>query len=178
MLASIYAAVNQDLTITGVVLAATIGSIIGDNIGYSIGRRFGYPLLLRHGKKINMTEDRIKLGQYLFMNYGGKIVFIGRFIALLRILAAFLAGVNKMPWYVFLFANAAGAVVWASVFGFGGYLFGELLFKVHSAYAPILLGVAIIGFFGIGYLLHRYEKQLVIRARAALPGPLDSYTRA
>ena len=176
IVAAIYAAASPDLTIGGIVAAAIVGSIIGDNLGYSIGRRFGYPLLLRHGKKINMTEDRIKLGQYLFMHYGGKIVFIGRFIALLRILAAFLAGVNKMPWHIFLFANATGAVLWASVFGFGGYVFGEFLFKVHSTWAPVILGGAIAGFFGIGYLLHRYETQLIVRARAELPGPLESYS--
>ena len=175
VLAAIYAAANQDLTITGVVLAATIGSIIGDNLGYAMGRRYGYSLLLRHGKKINMTEDRIKLGQYLFMHYGGKIVFVGRFIALLRILAAFLAGVNRMPWYTFLFANATGAILWASVFGYGGYLFGQMLFQAHSTWAPALLVAATIAFFGIGYLLHRYEKQLIVHARAALPGPLESY---
>lgn len=175
VLAAVYAAANQDMSIALVVAAATIGSIIGDNLGYSIGRRYGYPLLLRHGKKINMTEDRIKLGQYLFMHYGGKIVFIGRFIALLRILAAFLAGVNKMPWFSFLFANATGAILWASVFGFGGYLFGELLFKVHSTWAPVVLGVAIAGFFGMGYILHRYEKQLIVQALKELPGPLESY---
>lgn len=175
VLAAVYAAANQDMNIALVVAAASIGSIIGDNLGYSIGRRYGYPLLLRHGKKINMSEDRIKLGQYLFMHYGGKIVFIGRFIALLRILAAFLAGVNKMPWFSFMFANATGAILWASVFGFGGYVFGELLFKVHSAWAPAVLGVAIAGFFGVGYLLHRYEKQLIIRAKKELPGPLESY---
>ncbi len=175
VLAAVYAAANQDMNIALVVAAASIGSIIGDNLGYSIGRRYGYPLLLRHGKKINMSEDRIKLGQYLFMHYGGKIVFVGRFIALLRILAAFLAGVNKMPWLSFLFANATGAILWASVFGFGGYVFGELLFKVHSAWAPLVLGFAIAGFFGVGYLLHRYEKQLIIRAKKELPGPLESY---
>jgi membrane protein DedA with SNARE-associated domain len=82
-----------------------------------------------------------------------------------------------MPWWAFLFANAAGAILWASVFGFGGYIFGELLFTVHSTYAPFLLGAAIIGFFGIGYLLHRYERQLIVYARAELPGPLDQYTR-
>ena len=122
-----------------------------------------------------MSEDRIKLGQYLFMQYGGKIVFIGRFIALLRILAAFLAGVNKMPWWTFLFANATGAILWASVFGLGGYVFGQLIFQVHSTWAPLVLAAAVIGFFGIGYLLHRYEKRLVVLAREALPGPLESY---
>ena len=177
VLAAIYAAANQDLTIAGIIAAATIGSIIGDNLGYGIGRRYGYPLLLRHGRKINMTEDRIKLGQYLFIQFGGKIVFVGRFIALLRILAAFLAGVNKMPWWTFLFANATGAILWASVFGLGGYVFGQFIFQVHSTWAPLVLVAAVVGFFGIGYVLHRYEKRLVVLAREALPGPLESYRK-
>ena len=173
--AAIYAASAPDISIGGVIGAAILGSIIGDNIGYSIGRRFGYPLLLKHGHVIGMTEDRIKLGQYLFMSYGGKIVFIGRFIALLRILAAFLAGVNRMPWFAFLIANATGAVLWASVFGFGGYLFGELMFEQHDRWGPLIATGAVAGFFGIGFLLHRYEKRLVVRAKQALPGPLESY---
>jgi len=177
VLAAVYAAGSGDMSIYGVVAAATIGSIIGDNLGYSIGRRYGYPLLLKHGRKINMTEDRIRLGQYLFMSYGALIVFVGRFIALLRILAAFLAGVNHMKWWTFLVANALGAVLWASVFGFGGYAFGQLIFQVHSTFAPFLVAAAVIGFFGIGYLLHRNEKRLIIEARAALPGPLQDMVR-
>lgn len=175
--AAIYAANYADLSIYGIIGAAIVGSIIGDNLGYMIGRRFGYPLLLTYGKKINVTEDRIKLGQYLFMTYGGKIVFVGRFIALLRILAAFLAGVNRMPWHTFLFANATGAILWASVFGIGGYLFGEFVFQQHDKWAPIIGVGAVLGFFGIGFLLHRYEKRLIVSARAALPGPVESYVK-
>lgn len=175
--AAIYAANYADLNIYGIIAAAIAGSIIGDNFGYMIGRRFGYPLLLRHGKKINVTEDRIKLGQYLFMNYGGKIVFVGRFIALLRILAAFLAGVNRMPWHTFLFANASGAILWAGVFGIGGYLFGELVFQQHDKLGPFIAAGGVIGFFSIGFLLHRYEKKLIVSARAALPGPVESYVK-
>lgn len=176
VLAAVYAAATGDLSIYGVVAAATIGSIIGDNLGYGIGKRYGYPLLLKHGRRMNMSEDRIRLGQYLFMNYGAWIVFFGRFIALLRILAAFLAGVNRMPWWTFLFANATGAVLWASVFGFGGYAFGQLIFQVHKTLAPILVVGAITAFFGIGYLLHRNEKRLIERAKIALPGPLQNPT--
>jgi membrane protein DedA with SNARE-associated domain len=172
VLAAVYAAATGDLSIYGIVAAATIGSIIGDNLGYGIGKRYGYPLLLKHGTRINMSEDRIKLGQYLFMNYGAWIVFFGRFIALLRILAAFLAGVNRMPWWTFLFANATGAILWAGVFGFGGYAFGQLIFAVHKTWAPILVVGAIVGFFGIGYLLHRNEKRWIEHAKIALPGPL------
>jgi membrane protein DedA with SNARE-associated domain len=173
VLAAIYAATTPDFSITGVILAATIGAIVGDNLGYLIGRRYGFPLALRHGSRIGLTEDRIKLGQYLFKNYGGHIVFLGRFIALLRIMAAFLAGVNRMPWPSFMVANAAGGVVWALVFGLGGYKFGDLVFEEHEKWGKILAAGAVILFFGIGFLIHRFEKHLVVYARAALPGPLD-----
>jgi membrane protein DedA with SNARE-associated domain len=56
-----------------------------------------------------MFEARIKLGQYLYLKHGAKVVFLGRFVALLRILAAFLAGVNRMPWRAFLIANDIGS---------------------------------------------------------------------
>src|SRR5262249_54906128 len=87
----------------GVVIAvAAFGAIVGDSAGYCLGRRYGYALLLRYGEGIGMFEARIKLGQYLFLKHGAKVVFLGRFVALLRMLAAFLAGVNRMPWRAFL----------------------------------------------------------------------------
>ena len=107
VLASIYAAREPSLNIWLVILAAAAGSILGDNAGYWIGHRYAYAAVLRYGRRIGLTEPRIKIGQYLFRKHGGKVVFLGRFVALLRILAAFLAGVNRMPWRDFLFANSA-----------------------------------------------------------------------
>jgi membrane protein DedA with SNARE-associated domain len=101
------------------------------------------------------------------------VVFLGRFVALLRILAAFLAGVNRMRWRTFLIANAAGAILWAATFGFGGYFFGKLLFQLHHAVAGVVFVLALAGFFGIGYLIHRYEQRLIEAAELALPGPLE-----
>jgi membrane protein YqaA with SNARE-associated domain len=72
-----------------VILSATAGAIVGDNIGYAVGRELGARFLHAYGSKIGLTPARLKLGQYLFMRYGGKVVFIGRFIAVLRVLAAF-----------------------------------------------------------------------------------------
>jgi hypothetical protein len=72
---------------------------------------------------------------------------------LLRILAAFLAGLNRMPWRAFLMANATGGVIWASVFGVGGYVFGKVLLQVHHALAPVVFALALVGFFGCGYLI-------------------------
>jgi len=173
VLAAIYAAADPTLNIWFVIVAAAVGSILGDNLGYWIGKRYAYVLLVRYGRHIGMSAPRIKVGQYLFQKYGGMVVFLGRFVALLRILAAFLAGVNRMQWQSFLVANAAGAVLWAATFGFGGYFFGKFLFQLHGAVAAVVLTLALAAFFGAGYLIHRYEHRLIEAAERALPGPLE-----
>jgi membrane protein DedA with SNARE-associated domain len=172
VLAAIYAATEPSFNIWVLIAVAAFGAIVGDNTGYWLGRRYGYALLLRYGRRIGMFEARIKLGQYLFLKHGSKVVFLGRFVALLRILAAFLAGVNRMPWRAFMIANASGGIIWAGVFGLGGYFFGKLLLHVHHALAPIVFAVALVAFFGCGYLVRRYEDRLTALAERALPGPL------
>src|SRR3979409_446726 len=131
--AALYAGSTHQIGIASVVLVAATAAIIGDNIGYLIGRSIGIRLVARYGRYVRLDEPRIKVGQYLFLRHGGKVGFFGRFVALLRILAAFLAGVNRMPWRGFLLANAGGAVIWATVFGLGGYLFGKVLLQLHGA---------------------------------------------
>ena len=108
----------------------------------------------------------------VFLRHGAKVVFLGRFVALLRILAAFLAGLNRMPWRAFLTANAIGGAIWAAVFGLGGFMFGKALLQLHHALAPIVFALALAGFFGCGYLIRRYEDRLTALAERALPGPL------
>ena len=95
--AAIFAGTTQRLNIAWIIVAAAIGAIVGDNLGYLIGRRFGYSMLLRYGHLVRVDAKRIKLGQYLFARHGGKVVFFGRFIAVLRAIAAVLAGTNCMP---------------------------------------------------------------------------------
>src|SRR5437016_2109255 len=98
LLGALYAGTHADLSIWGVIAAAATGAVLGDNVGYWLVREFGYLLLLRFGRHVGLSDARIKLGQYLFLRHGGKVVFFGRFIAVLRILAAVLAGVNRMEW--------------------------------------------------------------------------------
>ena len=174
VLASIYAARDPTLSIWLVIVAAALGSILGDNAGYWIGHRYAYAAVLRYGRRVGLSEPRIKIGQYLFRKHGGKVVFLGRFVALLRILAAFLAGVNRMPWRDFLLANAAGAILWAAVFGAGGYCFGVLLFKLHAIFAGAVFTIAVVIFFGAGYFIRRYESRLTDAAERAIPGPLQA----
>lgn len=134
--------------------------------------RYGYPLLRGFGHCIGLSDKRIKVGQYLFLRHGSKVVFLGRFVALLRMLAAFLAGVNRMRWSHFVLANALGGVVWAAVFALGGYMLGAIIFRLEGMLAPIVFAIVCIGFFGSGFLMLRFEHQLRDKAESALPGPI------
>jgi membrane protein DedA with SNARE-associated domain len=173
VVASMYAAHNPRLEIWLVVLAATAGAILGDNLGYAIGKRFGYPLLKRFGPRIGVPENRMRLGQYLFSRYGFWVVFLGRFVALLRILAAFLAGVNRMNWPYFFIANGLGGVLWSSVFGFGAYFLGNMIFRMAGVLGPATFVLALAAFITGGYFVRRYETVLQAEADRALPGALD-----
>ena len=176
IVASVYAA-THDGNIALVIAAASIGAIVGDNIGYMIGRTFGYRLVLKFGSRVGLTEGRIKLGQYLFLKYGGAVVFFGRFFAVLRFLAAFLAGVNQLAWPRFLIANALGGLVWASVVGISAYTLGRGIHKVQGPIGAVGIAIAIGIVIAVSMYLRRHEAELQAQAEAALPGPLRSLPR-
>lgn len=155
-----------------IVAAAVIGAVVGDSIGFWIGREVGLPLMLRYGDRVGITESRLKLGQYLFLRHGGKVVFFGRFVAILRTLAAFLAGANRMTWPRFLMFNAAGGTAWASLFGLGAYVFGA---EMHRVSGPISIALLLIGLAAalVGFVfVRRHEQNLLAQAERALPGPV------
>jgi len=170
--AAIYAGTGHQLDIALVVAAAAAGAIVGGIAGYWLGRSFGLWLLLNYGRYIWLHERRIKLGQYLFLRHGGKVVFFGRFVAVLRALASFLAGANRMGWTRFLVFNIAGAIVWAAVYGFGAYAFGK---QIHRLLGPVGGGLGAVALLIIiaGFIfLRRNEKRLEDEAERALPGPI------
>lgn len=172
VIAALYAGTSEQLDIGWVVAAAAAGAIAGDNVGYWLGRRFGYQLLLRYGPRVGIRTAQVKVGQYLFLRHGGKVVFFGRFVALLRVLAAGLAGANRMTWPRFTVANAAGGVVWASAFGFGSYLMGDQVRRLSGPAGTALLVAGIVAFVTGAVLVRRHHRHLEAVAEAVLPGPL------
>jgi membrane protein DedA with SNARE-associated domain len=172
ILAGIFAGTKHDLNIVAVVVTAAVAAVAGQVVGFIIGREFGYRLLLRYGPYLRITEGRIKLGEYLFLRHGSKIVFIARFVPLLRSLAGILAGANRMPWLPFMLANVVGAFAWAAVFGFAAYLLGH---EVEHVAGPLMIVIGIIAVIVLALGAHfvgRHEAQLVADAERALPGPL------
>ncbi len=171
--AAIYAGTTHDLNIGLVIAAAAAGGIMGDNIGFWLGRALGYRLLLRYGRYIKLSARRVKLGQYLFLRHGGKVVFFGRFVPVLRALAAFLAGANRMDWPRFLVFNAAGGMVWASAYGMAAFWLGREVERLAKP-VGIALGVAaVIAIIVLLVILRGQEARLEQEAEHALPGPLE-----
>lgn len=116
-----------------VIPIAAAAAIVGDNIGYLIGRKGGRALLLRPGPLEERRRRFLERGEPFFERHGPKAVFLGRWIAGLRIAAAWLAGINRMRWQVFLFWNALGGIAWATTVGLLAYFLGptfEHIFKV------------------------------------------------
>ena len=167
MSAAAFAGHKHSLDIRYVIAAAAGGAIFGDNIGFWVGRKYGTGLLSRWGPLIGLDDRKRKLGQYLFARHGGKIVFFGRFIALLRAFAAVLAGANGLSPLRFFLFNAAGGIVWATVFGSGGYVLGEGIRRIAGPFGWAMLIAAIACAFVVWRYYKKHEERFLTEAEAA-----------
>jgi membrane protein DedA with SNARE-associated domain len=166
--AALLAAATNQIDIA-VVVAAAAGAIIGDGIGYTVGRRFGMPLLRKYGRYIRLDENRLLIGRYLFFRYGNAVVFFGRFIAVLRMFAALLAGANNMPAGRFFFFNVTGGICWACLFGFGAHAIGTKIYQISETLSLVSLGLFMAAGFALSIIIRRYEIVLLRQAERGLP---------
>jgi membrane protein DedA with SNARE-associated domain len=173
IIAAVIAGSKHELNIVAVILVAAGASIVGRVIGYAIGRNFGYWLLLRYGGYVGITEARIKLGQYLFLRHGGKIVIVAQFIPVLRTLAGILAGANRMPRYTFMLTNIIGASAWAAFFGVAAYFLGRQVERLAGSAVLVCAVILVIGAVLAAIFVKGHEAQLAAEAERALPGPLE-----
>jgi membrane protein DedA with SNARE-associated domain len=120
------------LDLEAIAVWAILGAIVGDNLGYLLGRRFGSGLLRLYSRTFRVTPERLEATQALFLRYSGWAVFLGRFVALLRIFAGPIAGVLGMSWRRFLVCNAFGAVLWVGAILGGSYVFGANVRSIVS----------------------------------------------
>lgn len=167
--ASVYAGTTHNLNIILIIAAASLGAVVGDNIGYWIGRKVGFPILTRFGKYLGLNEKRLKIGHYLFYKYGGGVVFWGRFVSVLRVWAAFLAGVNEMRWRKFLIFNMAGGILWATFFGTLGYYLGKGADNIAGPLRSILVIVGVALILGGFLYFRRHERKLSAEAEKLFP---------
>jgi membrane protein DedA with SNARE-associated domain len=145
--------------IVAVIAIAATGAIIGDNIGYWLGRLGGRKLLMRWGPIARHAEKALPAGERFFAKHGGKTVFFARFIALLRVFGAWIAGITKMDWGRFLFWNAAGGICWALAFGLGAYYAGKAAVELVARWGGIGAGTLVVLLI-VGFLVWRRRRQV------------------
>ncbi|HWF53248.1 MAG TPA: DedA family protein [Solirubrobacteraceae bacterium] len=130
-----------------VLVIGISAAIVGDNIGYWLGRRIGREVLEAPGPLYRRRRRLIAIGDRFYDKHGPKAVFIGRWIALVRFAAAWLAGINEMRFLEFFFWNALGAITWGLTYGLVGYYGGKSAAHVITQVGiggAIALGVAIV----------------------------------
>jgi membrane protein DedA with SNARE-associated domain len=142
-----------------VMVIGISSAIIGDNIGYWLGRRFGREVLEARGPFLSHRLLLIRSGDQFFQKHGGKTVFLARWIALIRVAAAWLAGINRMPVKQFFIWNAFGGITWGITFSLVGYYGGRagahVLSRLGVAGAIVLAVMLVAGIL----LLRRRERR-------------------
>jgi membrane protein DedA with SNARE-associated domain len=147
-------------SIVWVIVLAAAGAIIGDNAGYWIGRKGGRALLRRIPYLRDYFERILPPAEKFFEKHGAKAVFLGRFVSLLRVTAAWLAGISHMPWWRFLFWNATGGIIWATAFGIVAYYSGRAAADAINQYG-LYAGIALIVAIAIGIVgVHFWRKRM------------------
>jgi membrane protein DedA with SNARE-associated domain len=145
------------LGLRGAIVFGALGAIVGNQIGYWVGYQAGRPFILKWGRHVKLTPERLEWVERLFARHGGKAVFAGRFFSVSRILEALVAGTSRMQWGTFVFYSVLGGVAWATVVVLAGYLFGQGWGAAQnwSQRSPLLLVLLLLVAPGV-YLTYRW----------------------
>jgi membrane protein DedA with SNARE-associated domain len=136
------------LEIALVIAVAAIAAIVGDNIGYLLGRRGARQLLLvRRGPLQEQRARIVRDGERFFNRYGGRSVFLARWVVVARLTAPWLAGASRMPMRLFSVWNALGGMTWAASVALAGYAIGaaaSLIFTSTTVAVVVFLAALIV----------------------------------
>ena len=165
---ALFAARTHRLDISAIVATAATAAFLGKTAGYILGRSLGQAFLNGFGGYIGLSPARRLLGQYLFLRHGGKIVFLGRFVAILRTFAGLLAGTNRMPWRPFLLFNALGALVWTMTIAFGAFYLGRTFIHISRPAGIAAVALAGLALLAAIFYVRKQEASLQRLADAAL----------
>ena len=156
--ASLYAGAGH-LNIWLVAIVGFAAAVLGDNVGYVIGRSGGRDLVLKFGKVVFVTPDRLDRAEAFFERHGGKIVSIARFIEGLRQLNGIIAGIVEMPWRRFVLFNMLGAAVWVALWCSLGYLAGDHVEVISRYLTYVAIGAGVVFIAWLGWHLRRRRRK-------------------
>lgn len=140
-----------------------VAAVFGDTANYWIGHFVGPRVF--SGNVRWLKKEYLDRTQAFYDKHGGKTIFLARFIPIIRTFAPFVAGIGKMRYGYFITYNVVGALVWTSLFIFGGYFFGNLKF-VRQNFSLVIIAIVLISVMPavIEYLRERKKPAVVSRA--------------
>ena len=158
-------AAEGNYSIVAVIAVAAAAAIVGDNLGYWLIGRLGGRRLFERWRFLKRYSERIlPRAERLMERHGGKTVFFGRFVTVLRYTAAWIAGLGRMDWWRFLFWNALGGICWATGVGLAAYYAGHAAADAinrYGVYAAIaIVAVVALVWVGIHFGKRRLEERL------------------
>jgi membrane protein DedA with SNARE-associated domain len=145
------------LNLAETIAFGVLGAIVGNQIGYWVGHRSGKAFLLKWGRYVRLTPERLDRVDRFVTHEGGKAVFAARFFSVSRLLEALVAGMSRMRWGSFSFYSVLGGAVWVTAVVLAGYSFGQAWGKeqLWSRLSPLLV-VVLFGAASIFYLAYRW----------------------
>lgn len=153
-------AYQHKVTLAGTLIAAIAGAIVGDSVGFEVGRRWGDALLTRIPERL-VKPAHVAQGKETINRLGGRAVFAGRWVSVLRALVPGLCGTSKMQYKTFLLWNALGGVTWATAYTLIGYLAGSAWERVEhysSVVSYALLAAVVVAVIAVVLWRRRSQK--------------------
>ncbi len=146
-----FAASQGQLTLLGVIVAGSIGSLIAAAALYWIGRKISHEALFkwidRYGKYLFIKSDDVKKALDWFEHYGHRVVFFGRMVPAVRSLISIPAGMSRMPFWKFMTYSALGTIIWTTFLAYVGFYFGnntELMQQIFSRVGYVIIAICVI----------------------------------
>jgi membrane protein DedA with SNARE-associated domain len=158
-------AARGDMDIVTVIVVAAAAAIVGDNVGYWAGRLGGRKLLQRWEWLERHASRVLPWSERFFKRHGAKTIFLGRFVAVLRVTAAWLAGVSQMHWWRFFLYNALGGICWAVLVGLVAYYAGQAAAEAIGRYG-LIGGVGVVVVLVVGALVYRFVRRRMLGAES------------
>ena len=169
--ASVYAGAAR-LNVVAVGVIGFVAAVIGDNVGFAIGHYGGRALVLRWGRYVRLTEERLNNAEAFFNHHGAWIITVARFVEVLRQANGIIAGTTGMRWLRFLAFNALGAALWVGTWVSLGYLAGSHIDAIYHAvsrysYYLLIALVVVLAMYTARHILRRRRHRSASGSRQA-----------
>lgn len=150
-------AAQGSLDIRTLFVILLVAPFLGDNVNYWLGFSVGPKIFNRENVRF-LNKKHLERTHKFYEKHGSKTVIIARFIPIVRTFAPFVAGIGKMPYWRFISFSFMGSILWASVFIFGGYFFGNIP-VVKSNFTIVIFAIIFISILPgiIEYARHRFS---------------------